>query len=218
MLKVAAQRSAQLELGTGSVTQWLPLLSAAEPWHEEGSSKSPGVETKNSRLRAALAVLADVPMEDWEALAQERQAGTSTTSSGEAPEAGAGASAEGGSGTQQEGSGSGCSHSPETAQRRGAAASAAASEAGEGQDAGSVAASQRGHCTAVPHPRSEEDVENVSEEGPASPPLPMPEAAGGIVQIGAPTLDAAGGSTGRRSPANGGPSSVAGGSSECDSG
>ena len=218
MLKLAALRSAKLVLGTGRFTHWLSLLPAAEPWREEGSSKSPGVETKNSRLRAALAVLADVPMEDWEALAQERQAGTSATSSSdapearagtsatsysEAPEAEAGANAEAGSGTQQEGTGSGDSHLPETVQQQGHAASAAASEAGDGEDAGSMVASERSCCTAPPHPRC--------EEGPASPQLPMPEAAGGAVGTGAHIQDAAGSSAGRQAPANGAPSSVFGG-------
>ena len=191
------------------------VLVDAEPWHEDGSgsSKSPGMETKNSRLRAALATLADVPMEDGEALAQERQAGTSATSSIEAPEAGAGANAEAGGGTQQEGTGSGGSHSPETAQQQGPAASPAASvvedgehaAVGDGEHAVSMAASERSYSAALPTPQH--------EEGAASPQVPTPEAAGGGVGPEAHTMDVPGcSSAGRQSPDKEAPRSVSGGS------
>lgn len=167
------------------------------------------METKNSRLRFALAALADMPREDWEALAQERQAGASVNSSSKAPEAGEGAAAEVGSGTQQVGTGSGGAHTPETVQQQGAAALAAASKAGDGEDGGSepgdgrdaasMVASERGYSTALPTPSS--------GEGAASPQVPTPEAAGGVVGTGAHTLDAAGSSTGRQSPAYGASSS-----------
>ena len=189
-------------------------LCNAEPWHEDGSgsSKSPGMETKNSRLRAALASLADVPMEDWEALAQERQAGSSATSSIGAPEARAGANAEAGGGMQQEGTGSGGSHSPETAQQQGPAASPAASVVEDGEHAAvgdrehavSMAASERSYCTALPTPQH--------AEGAASPQVPTPEAAGGGVGPEAHTRDVAGSSAGGQSPASEAPRSESGGS------